>query len=373
MAQGMLSAVQPARSAAPSGMEWRGRQLVLAGFPVLGMPDEASAVKYFSLNPFLPDARNRCPLACAYCVCHQDSEWHHHPDRFQNTIPDAQLIDQLLDAIQATQEGRQGQPISLCDYSDPFIPSQRERVLAILEHMIDRGMQNLVYITTKVFPGVQYLQRLRATLARPNSLRTTVFVSLPPLLPGYEPVSVEGRVRLLKELVRLGIPNCWYLRPLVEEWYDEARMWQLARELLPYVSHHVVLSSIVMSDEIAANLHERGLVVPAWTPADAGRKQPLAPAFERRVRAVLNTVADELQLELGPVMGHRLCGANGGHAYGCLLCAKQDRYCQLFQRTHYGNTIAAANPQQLTLILRSQQATMQEQLRPVYPMPVDCD
>ena len=60
---------------------------MLAGFPVLGMPDEERAVKYFSLNPFVPNSKNRCPLECAYCVCHQDSDWHQHPDKFSHVNP----------------------------------------------------------------------------------------------------------------------------------------------------------------------------------------------------------------------------------------------------------------------------------------------
>ncbi len=48
-------------------------QWMVAGFPVLGLPDETRSVKYFSLNPFLPNPQNRCPLECAYCVCHQDA------------------------------------------------------------------------------------------------------------------------------------------------------------------------------------------------------------------------------------------------------------------------------------------------------------
>lgn len=75
----------------------------------------------------------------------------------------------------------------------------------------------MVYITTKVHPGEAYLERLKATLAKPHALRPTVFVSLPPLKLGYEEVSIAGRVRLLQDLVWLGILGCWYLRPLVEE------------------------------------------------------------------------------------------------------------------------------------------------------------
>ncbi|GAB4189148.1 MAG: hypothetical protein OHK0022_01300 [Roseiflexaceae bacterium] len=339
-----------------------GSQLFLNGFPVLGLPDAARSVKYFSLNPFLPDEGNRCPLACTYCVCHQDSGWHHHPERFAGQPAPDDLLDTLLDAIFATPEGQRGVPISLCDYSDPFIPAHRERVLGILEALIDRDAANMVYITTKVHPGRRFLARLSATLARPHALRPTVFVSLPPLLPGYEQVSIKARVRLIKDLVELGIPCCWYLRPLAEPWYDEELMWQLARELVPYVRHHIVLSGVVMSEEIADLLQHNNLVVPEWDRAQPGRKTYLRPAFERQLRAILSAVAEEQGVALGPVMGHRLCGTNGNHAYGCLSCGKQHRYCQLFQQHHYGSTIEHENSHQLQTLLRAQQRAMRETL-----------
>lgn len=336
-------------------------QYTLAGFPVLGLPSAARSVKYFSLNPFLPNQQNRCPLECAYCVCHQDSSWHHHPDRFAQTdVPD-HLLEQVLDIVFATPQGRQGFPLSLCDFSDPFIPAHRERVLDILNQLIDRNAHNLVYITTKVHPGMGFLRQLQATLARPNALRPTVFVSLPPLQAGYERVSIKGRVRLLQDLVNLGIPCCWYLRPLTEEWYDETLLRDLARTLLPSVSHHVVLSGIVMSAEVEQMLAERALVVPEWDHTKPGSKQYLRPAFEQHVRGVLADVAAELGISLGPVMGHRLCGTNGNHAYGCLLCARQDRYCQLFQR-RYGATVDQVDSGKLQTVLHEQKLGMQARL-----------
>lgn len=338
---------------------------MLAGFPVLGLPDQLRSVKYFSLNPFLPDKQNRCPIECAYCVCHQDSGWHHWPELFANQAAPDTLLEHLLDIVLTSPEGQRGFPISLCDYSDPFIPAHRERVLTILDSLIGRGASNLVYITTKVHPGRRFLDRLKATLDQPHALRPTVFVSLPPIKPGYEIASIDGRVRLLKDLIALGIPCCWYMRPLVEEWYDEALLWRLARELLPHVSHHVILSGIAMSPEVEAELQGRGLVVPDWNRATPGRKQNLSLKFEQRVRTILSNVAEELTVPLGPVMGHRLCGTNGNHAYGCLLCAKQERYCQLFQNQHYGKTIEAEDSQQMKLLLHAQLREMQTKQREI--------
>jgi len=339
-------------------------QFMLHGFPVLGMPDEKRAVKYFSLNPFLPDEENRCPIECSYCVCHQDSDWHHHPENFSASIAPPDLLDTLLDLIFETPEGQGGFPISLCDYSDPFIRPHRERVLNILNTLIDRNVTNMVYITTKVHPRQSFLKRLQATLARPNSLRVTVFVSLAPLKKGYEEASIQGRVQLIKDLVKLGIPCCWYLRPLVEEWFDEELMWKLTRDLIPHIAHHMILSGIVMSEEIEASLLEKGLFVPQWDRNKPGSKQLLSFEFESKLRSILKSVGEENNIDLGPVMGHRLCGTNGNHAYGCLVCAKQERYCQLFQLHHYGETIAAQDNQRFKELLL-QQKNVQKQISPL--------
>jgi len=315
------------------------------------MPDETRAVKYFSLNPFVPDEKHRCPLACVYCVCHQDSEWHHHPERFTALTPPPDLLDRLLDRILQSAEGGKGFPISLCDYSDPFLPSLRDMVLRIMEALIDRDAANMIYITTKIHPGIPFLRKLKAVLDRPNALRVTVFVSLPPLKPGYEPVSIRARVTLLKDLTTLGIPNCWYLRPLVEEWTDEVLLRSLARELLPYVANHVILSGIVMSPEVEEQLRANRLVVPGS--GVVGRKQNLAPEFEKRIRCILSDTAADLHISMGPVMGHRLCGTNGSHAYGCLICAKKDRYCQLFQLHNFDETVDTIDNQKLKELLRA--------------------
>ncbi len=145
----------------PDYLKKHGSQYLLQGFPVLGMPDKEREVKYFSLNPFLPDERNRCPLDCSDCVCHQDSHWHHRPGAFTNQSIPRNLIADLLDIIYQTEEGQKGHPISLCDYSDPFIPVHKPRVLKILRQLIQRSAISMIYITTKVHPGLNFLQELR--------------------------------------------------------------------------------------------------------------------------------------------------------------------------------------------------------------------
>jgi hypothetical protein len=74
---------------------------------------------------------------------------------------------------------------------------------------MDRNANNIVHITTKVHPGESFLETPQTILKRPSRLRVNVFVSLPPLQPGYEVVSIASRVQLLK-MALLDLP--W--RPL---------------------------------------------------------------------------------------------------------------------------------------------------------------
>lgn len=314
-------------------------QFLLNGFPVLGLPDEQREVKYFSLNPFLPDKKNRCPLECAYCICYQDGQWHNHPELFDDTTRDEHLISNCLDEVFNTAEGQAGFPISLYDYSDPFINVHKQNVIKTMKQIGERRFNNMIYITTKVHPGIAYLKSLKATFDAYPNLRPTIYVSLPPLKKGYEPVSIAKRVQLIKDCVALGLPCCWYLRPLNELWYDEALMWQLTRELLPYVHDHILFSGTIMSEAIEDNLLNKGLTAPKWQKQDANKKQLLSVEFETHLRKLLNTVSDELKVKLGPVMSHRLCGSNGNYKYGCLHCDKNDRYCQLFQLHHFDDAI----------------------------------
>mgnify|MGYP000046390218 CR=1 FL=1 len=93
----------------------------------------------------------------------------------------------------------------------------------------------MVYITTKINPGEHYLKKLASFVKNNTQIKITVFVSLAPLKKGIESVSISQRVALLKSLVKLEIPCCWYLRPLNETWYDEQLLHSLGNELIPIV------------------------------------------------------------------------------------------------------------------------------------------
>jgi hypothetical protein len=129
-----------------------------------------------------------------------------------------------------------------------------------------------------------------------------------------------------------------------------------------------------MSEEVEAELRQKGLFVPDWDRAQPGRKQNLRPEFEATLRGILQSVAGEADIAMGPVMSHRLCGTNGNHAYGCLLCGKQQRYCQLFQLHHYGATVDAADNQQLKILLREKAAVVRAraQALPMVPSVEEC-
>jgi hypothetical protein len=168
-------------------------------------------------------------------------------------------------------------------------------------------MSNPVYLTTKVHPGNLYLRALQARVAL-SKVPIAIFVSLPPIRDAYESVPFGTRVALLRALGELGLPSYWYLRPLVEEWFDEGRLRKLAATLLPVVQDRVILSSVVMSPEIAGALEARGLDVPPWDPSKASHKIEISPDFVRKVRRILEEEAARTAVNLGPVRQHRYCG-----------------------------------------------------------------
>jgi len=228
--------------------------------------------------------------------------------------------------------GQKGIPISLCDYSDPFLPVHQAQVLEILNSLSDLGASNMIYITTKINPGEHYLNKLAAWVKNNTNVKITVFVSLAPLKKGIESVSIPQRVALLKSLVKLGIPCCWYLRPLNETWYDEQLLYKLANELIPIVGKNILLSNLIMSQEIEDNLNIHQLPIPKWNKKEAGKKILLSEKFEQHIRNILDTLAEKTKTNIGPIMGHRLCGVNGHHHYSCQHCNKNDRFCQLFKK-----------------------------------------
>lgn len=314
-----------------------GREWQLEGFPVLRLPDPATDVKYFSVNPFLPDQTNRCPLECRYCICHKDDSWHHHPERFVEQPEALELIPILVDKILATEQGALGIPISICDFSDPFVPAHKFHSLAILRELGRRKAKNIVYLTTKAHPGTVYLKELKRVVDDFPTLHVIVYVSLSPLIKGIELVSIDSRKKLLRDLFQLGIQACWYLRPLHPDWFDEHVFDSLAEDLLPTVGPNILLSSLAISDEIETNLKSNNIPVPAWDRAQQGSKMPLSEQFEAEIRKRLGYWAKKLNLDIGPVMGHRICGANGYHAYPCLHCDKNDRYCKMFKGGSVGD------------------------------------
>lgn len=313
-----------------------GNELLIDDFPVLSMPDKGKDLKYFSINPFLPDKTNRCPLDCQYCICHKDDRWHHHPEKYLTQPEEEWLVPCLVEEILQSEEGKKGLPISLCDYSDPFLHTHLQHVLQILSTLKKKRAKNLIYITTKVNPGQRYLLEFAKLIKSFKYLKITVFVSLAPLVKGIEPVSIPQRVSLIQSLVELGIPCCWYLRPLHEMWYDEKLLFDLAEQVLPLVKENVLLSGLTMSQEIEEILVKHRLPVPSWERVKRVEKIPLSSVLEAHIRSVLASVANKLKIDIGPVMGHRLCGANGHHNYVCQHCDKNDRFCQYFKQTKFG-------------------------------------
>ena len=87
-----------------------------------------------------------------------------------------------------------------------------------------------------------------------------------------------------------------------------------------------------MSQEIEDNLNLHHLPIPTWNKKEAGKKIILSEKFEQHIRSILDSLAEKTKTNIGPIMGHRLCGVYGHHHYSCQNCNKNDRFCQLFKK-----------------------------------------
>jgi len=297
----------------------------ILGFPVLEMPMQGK--NYFSINPFLPDSLNRCPLGCLYCLSQKDF-WNKDYHIFNNKILPPNLIQTLVNYILDSKAGRKGFPIAVLDYSDPFLPIHQNRLLETIAALRHRNAVNIFYVTTKLHPGVNFLNKIKSSFLK-SRLKPVVLVSLSPLQPGLEKVSVSDRVRLIKDLVKLKIPSCWYIRPLVQEWFYHEMLTDLVHDIAPCIKNNIIISSLIMTKSIEENLIANDIDVPVWDDTMNGEKLLLPETFEKNVRSQIINIGKKVGINIDSILSHRICAANRYLNFACKVCQPQDRrFCQ---------------------------------------------
>lgn len=192
-----------------------------------------------------------CPLKCAYCVEQKDS-WFN--GNLTEIYSPAETIEKLLDSPLVIKNKS---PLTFYNFSDPFLPKNKEGLLAILGELNREGWKNKIGLISKIHPGEDYLDKLNNF----ENLKIGLFVSYANLIPGLEFVSYKQRVKLMEDAKSREIKVVDYVRPLVREWTDKERLTNLAYQIKGKVDA-VSLSGIRLTPEIVESLKIPGIQIP---------------------------------------------------------------------------------------------------------------
>jgi DNA repair photolyase len=192
-----------------------------------------------------------CPLKCAYCVEQKDS-WFN--GNLTTIYSSSETMEKVLDSPLIIKDKS---PLTFYNFSDPFLPKNKEGLLAILEELDRREWKNKIGLISKIHPGEDYLDELKGF----KNLKIGLFVSYANLIPGLESVSYEQRVKLMEDSKGRGIKVIDYVRPLVREWTNEKRLIDLASQIKGKVDA-TSLSGIRLTPEIVESLKVRGIKIP---------------------------------------------------------------------------------------------------------------
>ena len=192
-----------------------------------------------------------CPLKCAYCVEQKDS-WFGR--KLTEIYSPSETMEKVLDSPLIIKDKS---PLAFYNFSDPFLPENKEGLLAILNELNKGGWKNKVGLISKIHPGENYLNELNKF----ENLKIGLFVSYANLIPRLESVSYKQRVKLMKDAKVKGIKVVDYVRPLVKEWTNEERLINLAYQIKGKVDA-VSLSGIRLTPEIVESLKIRDIKIP---------------------------------------------------------------------------------------------------------------
>ncbi len=192
-----------------------------------------------------------CPLKCAYCVEQKDSWFNGNLTSLYST---SETIDKIMDSSLILKDKT---PLTFYNFSDPFLPKNKEGLLGILEELNREGWKNKIGLISKLHPGKSYLGDLQNL----QNLKLGLFVSYANLIPGLGSVSYEQRVNLMEDAKNSGLYVVDYVRPLVVEWTSEKQLTDLAFQIKGKVDA-VSLSGIRLTPEIVESLRIREAKIP---------------------------------------------------------------------------------------------------------------
>lgn len=202
-----------------------------------------------------------CIWDCAYCIQHKDVFFDTSRYKKVNHIKiNGQRItsEDVVSEVLTNPRINSKTPLTLYNFSDPFLPQNTEGLINILEELDERELKNPIGLITRTFVGDKILNRI----SRLRNVKPIVLVSY----AGYENKNIElapnsKRRDLIIKLHERGIPVLQYMRPMVREWIEEGQIERTRDKLGKYLDG-VVMSGIRLTPEIILNIEGKGLVVP---------------------------------------------------------------------------------------------------------------
>lgn len=207
---------------------------------------------WLSINP-----SHGCPLDCAYCVQEKD-RWYSGKGVIREYTP-----EHTISLIENEPQMSKDRPVALYNFTDPFLPKNREDLCQILKAMDKKKYKNPVGLITKSLPDKKTFK----TLKRLRHVKPIILVSYANLPDNIVKASKKNRLAVFKQAKKHKIPTIQYFRPTVREWYGdfEKSIRKAAEEVTPYADA-VCISGLIYTPEIKEKLLKRKVPLPDYEP-----------------------------------------------------------------------------------------------------------
>lgn len=192
---------------------------------------------WLCINPIMG-----CPLNCKYCIL---SNRDFGPVETKSTAEGAVrlLLNNKYFVADIT-------PITVHNYSDPFLKQTRTTTLDVLEILDNAGLRNPVSVITKCEikdPDVTRLTSLK-------NIKLFVFVSLSGLSKNIEPAPDIWKLKTMERIAATSIPLVHYWRPLMRGYNTDTKTLLQVISLASKFTSISVTSGLKLSAPVQASL-----------------------------------------------------------------------------------------------------------------------
>lgn len=235
-----------------------------------------------------------CNGGCRYCVL--QTTFGNHTDPTEYTAPDL-----IGDRLRESRFYHDDAVICLFNYTDALLSVNRQRLLAALSAMKERGCENWVCIPTKHHCDKAFVRKV---LNSYDKKRLVFLISLSGMPARYEPsVDPERLANTMKMLKDLDIPVIHYWRPVTKHNCGTGQIRSMLEKVAGCADSSVV-SGLKASRALHWHYLNNGLITSDLKePRDRGDYLPVS--FMDNLRGVL-----EEQAKAHPVFLHTSCAVS---------------------------------------------------------------